>query len=121
MGKGLIRSYAIGATGFCKALGVLDISDNKIKELPPQLGALPRLRYASTHLALPPPKKKKRLTLIWWCRRLIIGKNMPLVSPPINIEAEGEEAVLGFIKQFINGFERCYRYKLMLVGQENVG
>jgi hypothetical protein len=55
------------------------------------------------------------------CRRLIIGKNMPLVSPPINIEAEGEEAVLGFIKQFINGFERCYRYKLMLVGQENVG
>lgn len=31
--------------GFCKALGVINISDNKIKVLPPQLGALPTLRY----------------------------------------------------------------------------
>lgn len=83
-------------TGFCKALVVLDISDNKIKELPPPLGVLPKLE------------------------RLIIG-NMPLVSPPINIQDEGEDAVLRFLKKFINGFERCYRYKLMVVGQENVG
>jgi Leucine-rich repeat (LRR) protein len=62
LGKDLIRSHAIGATGFCKALGVLDISDNKIKELPPQLGALPRLRYAadaSTHFAPPPPRGRR--------------------------------------------------------------
>lgn len=34
--------------GFCKALGVLNISDNKIKVLPPQLGSLPNLRFDTT-------------------------------------------------------------------------
>jgi hypothetical protein len=42
-------------------------------------------------------------------------------SPPPDIIAAGSASILSFLSQLLKGQERCYRIKLMFVGQENVG
>ena len=82
--------------GFMKELVSLDISYNRITELTPQLGILDKLK-----------------NLRW--------EGNKIVSPKLAIVALGTDALLRFMRKLLDGNERCYRMKLMLVGQENVG
>ncbi len=45
----------------------------------------------------------------------------PLKTPPPEIMKQGVKAILGYLKELADGSEPCYRMKLMIVGQENVG
>lgn len=82
--------------GFLTELVSLDISYNKIAELPPQLGILQNLKQ-----------------LRW--------EGNKITSPKLAILAMGTDALLAFMRKMLDGNERCYRMKLMLVGQDNVG
>ncbi|EFA78013.1 leucine-rich repeat-containing protein [Heterostelium album PN500] len=81
--------------GQLEKLQVLSIQHNQIKELKPSMGLLPL-----EHLAI---------------------QGNPLRTPPPEIIAKGTVSILKFLKDLTKGQEECYRMKLMVVGQENVG
>ncbi len=45
----------------------------------------------------------------------------PLRTPPKEIVKKGRKEIMGYLKDLAKGSEQCYRVKLMVVGQENVG
>jgi hypothetical protein len=44
-----------------------------------------------------------------------------LVTPPVEVTMNGPRAVLEYLQDLIAGAKPCYRMKLMIVGEENVG
>jgi len=42
-------------------------------------------------------------------------------SPPPEVVALGPENIISYLAQLMKGEDKCFRLKLMFVGQENVG
>eukprot|EP01104_Vermistella_antarctica_P011534 TRINITY_DN3225_c0_g1_i1.p1 TRINITY_DN3225_c0_g1~~TRINITY_DN3225_c0_g1_i1.p1 ORF type:complete len:2234 (+),score=480.91 TRINITY_DN3225_c0_g1_i1:263-6964(+) len=83
--------------GKLRDLGTLDIRDNEIVHVPGVVGFLPlrseTFRYSGNKLR----------------------------TPPKSVREKGHTAVMAYLKELLEGAKPCYRMKMMLVGQENVG
>ena len=79
------------------SLQLLDVSHNNLSSLPPNIGMMREI----TELAL--------------------RGNNHLKTPPADVIAEGTDSILRFFRDLLETAEPCYRLRLMLVGQENVG
>ncbi|GAM18438.1 hypothetical protein SAMD00019534_016130 [Acytostelium subglobosum LB1] len=77
-------------------LRVLNLMDNNLTSLRPTMGLLTQLTTLNLN-------------------------NNPLKTPPPEIRSQGIQAILNYLVDLIKGQEQCYRMKLMIVGQENVG
>lgn len=99
-------------------LKIINLNDNAISELPYRIGelqSLRELRLANNRLqSLPYSLASLQLKV------LDVSGN-PLVTPPKEIVRKGRKEILGYLKDLAEGSEPCYRTKLMIVGQENVG
>lgn len=100
-------------------LRFINLSDNKIHELPQRIGDLQNLQelhLKNNQLEYLP----YTLATISTLKSLSLDGN-PLKVPPKEIVRKGRKEILGYLKDLAEGAEPSYRTKLMVVGQENVG
>ncbi|PRP80501.1 hypothetical protein PROFUN_11723 [Planoprotostelium fungivorum] len=105
---------------FMTNLRSINLSDNKISEVPSTISQLIHLRdlnLANNLLqTLPQSLALLRNTL----RTLNLDGN-EMKTPPKEIVRRGVKEILGYLTDLSEGSESCYRIKVMMVGQENVG
>mmetsp|Transcript_33003 Transcript_33003/g.82965 ORF Transcript_33003/g.82965 Transcript_33003/m.82965 type:complete len:2143 (+) Transcript_33003:102-6530(+) len=82
--------------GKLTSLSALDVSHNKIIHIPGVIGYLTKLNNFKY-------------------------EGNDLKTPPREVVMNGEGAVMEFLRSILQGASPCYRMKLMMVGQENVG
>lgn len=98
LARNQLKSLSHGL-GQCSSLHVLDIQGNiLLAELPSTLSYL-------------------RSSL----QQLLLDGCTALRTPPPEVQRQGTEAVLGFLHDLLGDTDRVYRFKLLVVGQENVG
>eukprot|EP01117_Protostelium_nocturnum_P011694 TRINITY_DN4256_c3_g1_i11.p1 TRINITY_DN4256_c3_g1~~TRINITY_DN4256_c3_g1_i11.p1 ORF type:complete len:1743 (-),score=580.06 TRINITY_DN4256_c3_g1_i11:39-5267(-) len=101
-------------------LRYLDLSDNLLTEIPNSITQLINLReliLKNNQLqALPQALGYLKNTL-----KVINVEGNDLKTPPKEIVKRGVKEILGYLSDMLEGSEPCYRIKLMIVGQENVG
>lgn len=100
-------------------LKAINLSDNRIEELPYRIGELKCLK----ELILRNNKLQSlpySLALLPSLKVIEVSGN-PIKVPPIEIVKKGRKEILGYLKDLAEGAEPCYRTKVMVVGQENVG
>ncbi|GAM22640.1 hypothetical protein SAMD00019534_058150 [Acytostelium subglobosum LB1] len=101
------------------ALKDLDVSKNNLTQLPPSIGELINLTHLHIHgnsIEELPASMSKLDRLV----ELDLMGN-PIHTPMPEVLAQGAAAVVRFLKDLSKGHQSCYRMKLLVVGQENVG
>jgi hypothetical protein len=101
--------------GQCHRLKLLYLNDNCLEQLPQELGSLTNL----LELWLDRNKLKKlplTLSYLEHLRVLSIVDN-PIRDVPKTVIDEGTTGILSYLSQLMMGGDKCYRMKLMLVGQ----
>eukprot|EP01132_Coremiostelium_polycephalum_P008525 gene8525-10480_t len=97
----------------------LHLSRNRLEQLPSSIGQLTQLQVINidqnqiTEL-------RPSMGLLAHLHQLKIEGN-PIRTPPPEIIQKGHVQILQFLKDLSKGQQECYRMKLMIVGQENVG
>jgi len=98
----------------------LYLFNNDIRHLPLEIGALKHLQelllQGNLLRRLPLTLSKLTNTLT----NLKVGDN-PLVEPPKNVIEEGIASIMTYLSECISTGEPCYRLKLLLLGQPDVG
>ncbi len=137
--------------GTLNYLRELDLSYNEITELPPEIGKLTKLNKLDlcTNRLKDLPDEINKLTSLsklnlknneltklrpWitninmqiicqdgWATRDINLFGNPLESPPIEIAAQGREAIRNYFELLKDGVEKLYEAKLLIVGAGKVG
>eukprot|EP01133_Synstelium_polycarpum_P001517 gene1517-1772_t len=97
----------------------LGLKSNRLDSLPASIGQLSQLAVlnlvGNQLTALRPT-----MGLLANLSDLRLDAN-PLKTPPPEIVSQGLAAIRDYLRDLIKGQEQCYRMKLMIVGQENVG
>ena len=86
--------------GNMKNLAYLNVSHNKLRYLPASI---------------------VNLTVIAQTEQLLFEHNPKLSTPPKEAISKGMSTMMAYMKELLTESEKCYRIKLMVVGQENVG
>ncbi|EFA77446.1 leucine-rich repeat-containing protein [Heterostelium album PN500] len=97
----------------------LNLKQNKLDILPASIGQLSNLlvlNLSSNQLT----SLRPTMGLLTSLTELRLDAN-PLKTPPPEILSQGLTPILEYLRDLIKGQEQCYRMKLMIVGQENVG
>ena len=81
-------------------LSLFDVSNNDIRHIPATVGYLTKLNQS---------------------HQFFFKGNNKLRTPPKPIVEAGLSEVFVYLKSLLEGAKRCYRMKIMVVGQENVG
>lgn len=96
----------------------LNLHHNQLTSLPPAIGKLEQLQFLDISYneldSLPPTLSL--LSLL----NFVYEKNK-LRHIPKSITSSGVQSVLGYLKDLMKGSEPCYRMRIIVVGQENVG
>ena len=98
----------------------LNLDNNKLLSLNPKLGeltSLTRLSLRSNHLQTLPATLGHLAKL----KTLELKGNLELRSPTPETVKMGTKEVIGFLRDLMKDSVPCFRLKLMVVGQENVG
>jgi len=97
----------------------LNLKQNKLESLPASIGQMTML--VSINLM------NNNLTSLRPTMGLLVNLNSlkldgnRIKTPPPEIQSQGLKPMLLYLKDLIKGQEQCYKMKLMIVGQENVG
>eukprot|EP01104_Vermistella_antarctica_P009100 TRINITY_DN2320_c0_g1_i2.p1 TRINITY_DN2320_c0_g1~~TRINITY_DN2320_c0_g1_i2.p1 ORF type:complete len:3638 (+),score=457.03 TRINITY_DN2320_c0_g1_i2:486-11399(+) len=111
-----IKQLPLGI-GSWKNVRVLLLNDNQLASLIPSIGqmrSLEKLHLQNNHLQ-ELPNQLGSLSL-----ESLRVENNPLGKLPPEIRAD-EESILAWLRALSEGTEPCYRVKVMVVGDENVG
>ncbi|MDZ8109997.1 MAG: COR domain-containing protein [Nostoc sp. DedQUE12a] len=97
----------------------LDLDNNQLSSLPPeicQLSSLETLYLQDNQLSSLPPEicQLSSLTLLYL-------DNNPLTSPPPEIVEQGTQAILAYLQERLEGSQRQWVSKLLVVGEGGVG
>jgi len=103
------------------SLEQLKLDNNALTELPYEIGYLTSLTLLHVHKnpIVELPCSIHMLAKIDDCN-WTLDFNL-IQSPPSEVAAHGLRAIKDFMSDLARGSEPCYRIKLLLVGQENVG
>ncbi|KYR02814.1 leucine-rich repeat-containing protein (LRR) [Tieghemostelium lacteum] len=100
-------------------LTVLNLKQNRLESLPASIGqlhSLVELNLINNQLT----QLRPTMGLLENLSLLKLDGNR-LKTPPAEILAMGLKSILDYLKDLIKGSESCFKMKLMIVGQENVG
>ncbi|WP_251958782.1 leucine-rich repeat domain-containing protein [Nostoc commune] len=101
------------------SLTELDLHNNQLSSMPPEISQLSSLTTLDLHnnqLSSLPPEISQLSSL----RRLYLDNN-PLTSPPPEIVEQGTQAVLTYLQERLEGSQRQWISKLLVVGEGGVG
>ncbi|MCC5653179.1 leucine-rich repeat domain-containing protein [Nostoc sp. XA013] len=101
------------------SLTTLDLNDNQLSSLPPeisQLSSLTTLDLNDNQLSSLPPEFSQLSSLT----TLYLNDN-PLTSPPPEIVEQGTQAILTYLRERLEGSQRQWISKLLVVGEGGVG
>ncbi|MDZ8025099.1 MAG: COR domain-containing protein, partial [Nostoc sp. DedQUE11] len=101
------------------SLTELYLSNNQLSNLPPeisQLSSLTRLYLNDNQLSSLPPEISQLSSLT----ELYLSNN-PLTSPPPEIVEQGTQAILTYLRERLEGSQRQWVSKLLVVGEGGVG
>ncbi|KAF2071594.1 hypothetical protein CYY_007084 [Polysphondylium violaceum] len=100
-------------------LSDLNLKQNKLESLPASIGQMSNLvsvNLMNNNLTALRPT----MGLLTNLTSLKLDGNR-IKTPPPEIQVQGLKPMLLYLKDLIKGQEQCYKMKLMIVGQENVG
>jgi len=106
--------------GQLTALTILYLNDNQLTEIPDSIGqltALTTLWLNDNQLSTVPDSIGQLTTLT----DLRLNGNRFLASPPIEVQAQGTEAVLAFLRALAESSVKRWRSKILIVGEATVG
>ncbi|MFB8792263.1 MAG: COR domain-containing protein [Potamolinea sp.] len=97
----------------------LSLHDNQLTSLPREIAQLTNLEvlYLSDNQLTSLPREIGQLTNLTW---LSLDHN-PLTSPPPEIVQQGTQAILAYLRQQMEGSQRQWVSKLLVVGEGGVG
>ncbi|MEH2052127.1 COR domain-containing protein [Nostoc sp.] len=98
----------------------LSLHDNQLSSLPPEISQLSSLTKLSLHnnqLSSLPPEISRLSNL----RELYLDNNPQLSSPPPEIVELGTQAILTYLRKRLEGSQRQWVSKLLVVGEGGVG
>ncbi|MEH2146278.1 COR domain-containing protein [Nostoc sp.] len=101
------------------SLTTLYVSNNQLSSLPPeisQLSSLTRLYLHNNQLSSLPPEFSQLSSLT----ELYLHNN-PLTSPPPEIVEQGTQAIFTYLRERLEGSQRQWVSKLLVVGEGGVG
>ncbi|MEH1861396.1 MAG: leucine-rich repeat domain-containing protein [Nostoc sp.] len=101
-------------------LTTLYLDNNQLSSLPPeisQLSNLTELSLSNNQLSSLPPEISQLSSLT----RLDLSKNRQLSSPPPEIVEQGTQAILTYLRERLEGSQRQWVSKLLVVGEGGVG
>ncbi|WP_445636644.1 hypothetical protein NSTC745_01579 [Nostoc sp. DSM 114161] len=101
------------------SLTTLYLDNNQLSSLPPeisQLSSLTRLYLQNNQLSSLPPEISQLSSLT----RLYLQNN-PLTSPPPEIVEQGIQAIFSYLRERLEGSQRQWVSKLLVVGEGGVG
>ncbi|KAL6078168.1 Myotubularin-like phosphatase domain, variant 2 [Balamuthia mandrillaris] len=102
-------------------LVLLDLCSTRLKHVSPRIGHL--LKLSTLHLCHNKDLQElpSQMGFLVQLERLKLPNHKYFTFPPSDVVAMGKSSVISWLQQAFQGTQRCYRMKLMLVGQENVG
>ncbi|KAK5576072.1 hypothetical protein RB653_007210 [Dictyostelium firmibasis] len=101
-------------------LMVLNVCKNKLDSLPASIGQLSQLVSLNLNNNSQLVSLRPTMGLLSNLTELKL-EGTRLKTPPPEIVSLGLKSILLYLKDLIKGQEQCYKMKLMIVGQENVG
>ncbi len=97
----------------------LSLNNNQLSSLPPeicQLSSLTTLYLNNNQLSSLPPEICQLSSLTW-----LFLYNNPLTSPPPEIVEQGTQAIFTYLRERLEGSQRQWVSKLLVVGEGGVG
>ncbi|MEH2138221.1 COR domain-containing protein [Nostoc sp.] len=101
------------------SLTELSLSNNQLSSLPPEISQLSSLTWlflSNNQFSSLPPEISQLSSLTW-----LFLDNNPLTSPPPEIVEQGTQAVLTYLRERLEGSQRQWVSKLLVVGEGGVG
>jgi small GTP-binding protein len=121
MAENALRSLPLEVANLTQ-LEHFDLRDNvNLDSLSSGVGNLASLRVLSLTNCRALTQLPSNFGLLVGLRQLNLVGCTSLKTPPREIVSQGIDATLQFMKDLLGGAAPCYRMKLMIVGQENVG
>eukprot|EP01094_Clydonella_sp_ATCC50884_P021946 TRINITY_DN493_c0_g3_i1.p1 TRINITY_DN493_c0_g3~~TRINITY_DN493_c0_g3_i1.p1 ORF type:complete len:2040 (-),score=911.87 TRINITY_DN493_c0_g3_i1:136-6255(-) len=101
----------------------LHLEDNQLEGISPGLGKLHTVRYlnVSNNRIRHVPATIGFMKGLLQTKNFFFHDNPKLKTPSKEVIARGFESVMTYLQAMLHGYKRCYRMKVMVVGQENVG
>ena len=101
----------------------LHLQNNKLGSLSPGIGNLTLLIYlnVSNNLIRHLPATIGYLSYLKASKSFHFDNNPKLITPPAEVIRSGFDSVFNYLQSLLEGSRKCYRMKIMVVGQENVG